>query len=149
MDNKIEQLHTKKTDGKQQPAFGLKDILKYKGFLQEGNFGKIRPSELDADGNFIIKGIAYHETVYQFIYSVHKFVEEYKNGAAKAFYCSGKTKYLKLEKLSEWDDVTTVAAILAIVRAERFGDGILLANLKNGTVLKLVEHLECFEKQTS
>ena len=54
----------------------------------------------------------------------------------------GKEIDLASLDVSKLDGITTAALIVAIVRQERFCDGLLLDSLKNGAVQRLLKHLK-------
>lgn len=87
----------------------------------------------------------YTDAVHELIHVVHDFVEEhpeYPLHNYRAVMDKYKIENLQSAKIDSLNDEATLALLVWVVRGERFCDGLILGNLKEGRIQHLLMHLK-------
>lgn len=138
-------------DSTTRPINGIKktisDLTKFIPLLKEDELGEWRGG---AGGSSSAKRpiqmpyVNYSPLVMDFVKAVYEFVEDNKDLDLLNYYDIIKANNIKSfdkNSIDSLDLKSSLAIIVFCVRRERFCDGLLLANLKNGVIIKCLERI--------
>ena len=133
------------SDTKHSKYTGLTDILEE---LKDDNYGEIHRSEGHKgtkEDPIPMPFIVYSETVHKLIKVVYDFDKENPDYDLKNYLETMEKNGIKnIDEIEpdKLDAKVVMAALMGIVRQERFCDGLILSCLENGTVQKLLQRLK-------
>lgn len=133
----------------------FESLTKYIQMLREDHFGEwVIDQENDGTDERPIQMpfVNYSETVCHFIDDVYTFAEHHQEMELTRYReiltengIEGIPNDMENVDISNLNAQCVLALIMGVVRAERFCDGAIFNFFKNGTMLKCLERLDCFE----
>ncbi|MCM2990417.1 DUF6508 domain-containing protein [Bacillus safensis] len=133
----------------------FESLTKYIPMLREDHFGEwVIDQENDGTDEHPIQMpfVNYSETVRHFIEDVYTFAEHHQEMELTRYReilkengIEGIPNDMENVDISNLNAQCVLALIMGVVRAERFCDGAIFNFFKNGTMLKCLERLDCFE----
>lgn len=133
----------------------FESLTKYIPMLREDYFGEwVIDQENDGTDERPIQMpfVNYSETVRHFIEDVYTFAEHHQEMELTRYReiliengIEGIPNDMENVDISNLNAQCVLALIMGVVRAERFCDGAIFNFFKNGTMLKCLERLDCFE----
>ena len=141
----------------------FKDILQLENLLENDAYGEIKDSFADSmkthkgtvDDPLPFPHIEYTEVVRKLIHAVYDFNDanpEYDlynyNSVLKSYGINGSINLEDID-VSEMDDKCLMALFMALVRGERFCDGLILDALQSGSVQKWIKRLKVIVADTN
>ncbi|MEH7650903.1 DUF6508 domain-containing protein [Bacillus safensis] len=133
----------------------FESLTKYIQMLREDHFGEwVIDQENDGTDERPIQMpfVNYSETVRHFIEDVYTFAEHHQEMELTRYReilkengIEGIPNDMENVDISNLNAQCVLALIMGVVRAERFCDGAIFNFFKNGTMLKCLERLDCFE----
>ncbi len=127
------------------------DLISLLDELESSEYGEIHPVEIPEEphkGPGLMPYIIYSEAVHKLIHLVHDFSDAHPKYDLKNYLEITKNAgigNIHNIKPEEMDEKTVMAALMGIVRQEKFCDGLILSCLEEGLVQRILTRLKDFE----